>query len=399
MLESRLPPGGKNLFQEIKAQRLEAKKLGIQLIDLSIGQPSGPALLSARKAAAIAVMSEEESMHEYQDNGSPGVPDFAKRFVAGHVNVSLDGKDVDYLPISGIKPILGLIVLACGSDLRVVATTTNPGYPTPKVQCGYLNRPVFEPDINPGNKFLFNPKELTADFVPLATDIGLVMMNYPHNPSGAVANKDWLRLLCQHCEANGIRLFNDAAYAAMSYGESLCLADVATDFPDLSWAEAFSASKLLGNGTGWRVGAMVGSPDFMGDIKTIKGNADSGASAFSMAGALHALENDEESIQNVVDLYQRRASLLCRILLEAGMHLALEPRAGFFTLWQAPKRAFGQEMRSANEFNATMIVGDGKVGLIGAPFAPYVRYSVAYTDVEAIASDIKAAFAKAEVSY
>lgn len=390
MRQSRLPKGGTNLFQEIKAVSTEAQNKGVKLIKLSIGQPSGPALESARKAAAEAVMSDQESMHEYQDNGSPGVPDFAKRFVAGHMNGHLDDSCVDYLPIPGIKPMLGLIPLACGSDLEVVATTTNPGYPTPKDWCRYLGKQVFEPEITPENKFLFNPGNLDT------ARVGLVMMNYPHNPSGAVANVEWLELLCQYCERNGVRLFNDAAYVALNYGKSLSLAEIASNFPNLSWAEAFSVSKLIGNGTGWRIGAMVGSSDFMGDIKTIKGNTDSGFVAPMAAGALYTLEHDKIAIRGVANLYRRRSSLLCKILLEAGMRLALEPQAGFFTLWQTPKRAFGKEVKDARDFNFTMI---DNTGLVGVHFNPYIRYAVASADVEAIADDIKAAFAKAQVSY
>jgi len=393
MRESRLPLGGTNLFQEIKAKQAEALNKGVRLIKLSIGQPSGPAFGSARLAASDAVMSGQESMHEYQDNGSPGVPDFAKKFVAGHLRHRVLGDDVDYLPISGIKPMLGLIPLACGAGLDVVATTTRPGYPTPRDWCHYLDMEVLELATNPENMFLFDKKDLYSA-------VGLIMMNYPHNPSGAVATGEWLLQLCEYCAEHNIRLFNDAAYAALSYGPDSCLlSEVAPSFPNLSWAEAFSASKLIGNGTGWRVGAMVGSPDFIGDIKTIKGNTDSGFVAPMAAGALCALEHDQVSISQVAELYKRRATLLCKILLDAGMHLALEPRAGFFTLWQAPKRAFGKEVKDAREFNFAMIEGDGKVGVVGVHFHPYIRYAVASADVEVIADDIKAAFAKAEVSY
>ena len=60
-------------------------------------------------------MSDQESMHEYQDNGSPGIPDFARRFIQAHFDFRLDGKDVEYLPIPGNKPMLGLAQLACGA--------------------------------------------------------------------------------------------------------------------------------------------------------------------------------------------------------------------------------------------------------------------------------------------
>ena len=394
MRQSLLPKGETNLFQDMKDKRTEVADRGIKFINLFIGQPAGPALLSARTAAAEAVMSNEESMHEYQDNGSPGVPNFAARFVAGHLRCKLAGKDVDYLPIPGIKPMLGLIPLACGPNLEAVVTTTNPGYPTPKDWCRYLGKMVFEPEMNQGNKFLFNPEDL------FWRRIGLVMTNYPHNPSGAIATKEWWEELCEYCAEHNIRLFNDAAYAALSYGDDSCLlSEVAPNWENLSWAEAFSTSKMIGNGTGWRVGAMVGSPDFIGDIKTIKGNTDSGFVAPMAAGALFALEFDKSRIRDVANIYQRRTSLLCKILTDAGMRLALEPRAGFFTLWQAPKRAFGKEVKDAKDFNFTMIEGDCKIGIIGVHFHPYIRYAVASADVEAIAEDIKAAFAKAEVSY
>jgi LL-diaminopimelate aminotransferase len=388
MRESRLPAGGTNLFQEIKKVSAGAQSRGVKLIKLSIGQPSGPALLSAREAAAKAVQSEEESMHEYQDNGSPGVPDFAKRFVAGHLGIPLLGEGIDYLPIPGIKPMLGLVIMACGDELDEVATTTNPGYPTPKDWCRYLGKQVYEPDTNPGNDFLF--RTLSGD------RIGLLMMNYPHNPTGTVATRQWMKSVCAYCEKRDIRLFNDAAYIALSYGERVSLAETARDFPNLSWAEAYSASKLIGNGTGWRVGAMVGSADFIGDIKTIKGNTDSGFAAPMAEGALHALENDGKGIHIVVQIYRHRTWLLNKILVEAGMQPAIEPKAGFFTLWKTPKRAFGRAVENAKDFNFAMI---DHTGVVGVHFDPYIRYAVASADVEKLADDIKAAFAKAEVAY
>ena len=74
MRNSWLPKAEPNLFQGIRAKRSQLLDQGMKLIDLSIGEPRGPALLSARQAAATAVMSEQEDMHRYQYNASPGVP-------------------------------------------------------------------------------------------------------------------------------------------------------------------------------------------------------------------------------------------------------------------------------------------------------------------------------------
>jgi LL-diaminopimelate aminotransferase len=392
MRRSRLGQDGENVFQIIRAKRAEAQAKGVKLIDLSIGEPRGPALLSARQAAAAAVMSEDEAMHAYQYNASPGVPHFTERFIQAHVHRAFTPDEVDYLPIPGIKPILGLVPLACGcAEQRLtVATMTSPGYPTPMDWCGY--HPLVEHyalPLNPANAFRFAP----ADIAP-GTD--LIMLNYPHNPSGQVATRDWLRQLCEVCSARNIRLFNDAAYYVLSYGpESATLSEIAPDYPELSWAEAFTAAKLIGNGTGWHIGAMVGSPDFIGDLKVVKGKTDTGFVAPMAAGVVATFENDQAGIARYRDMYRSRLSLFSGLLTRHGMRLALEPAAGFYTLWLIPTRAFGRRVESAEHFNFLMIEA---TGVVGVHFPGYMRYAVC-ADVAAVATEIEAAFEQAKVSY
>jgi len=396
MPESCLEPGGENLFQKIKGWKQRAAESGIAILDLAIGQPRGPALLSARDAAAVAVMSVRESMHEYQDNASPGVPDFASQFVQALVRRSLSGENLAYLPIPGIKPMLGLIPLACGSNLVEISplqivTTTNPGYPTPADWAsGYLNVRVQEPLLSTENSFRFRICDLKPPF-------GLIMMNYPHNPSGQTASRGWLEKLCKYCEKHEVRLFNDGAYHPLAHRATSCtLTEVAVGFPELSWAEAFSASKVIGNGTGWRVGAIVGSPDFVGDIATIKGNTDSGFVAFAAAGVLEAVMNDQESIRQRRKVYERKLGYLIDLLMSWGLNLAVRPGAGFFTLWMAPKKAFGQDIRDAEHFNQLMIE---RTGVVGVHFTPrYIRYAVV-GDIVEMRSELNRAFEEAAVSY
>jgi len=390
-----LPPGGTNLFQEIKKKSTEAESSGKKLIRLSIGQPSGPALLSAREAAAKAIMSDSESMHEYQDNGSPGVPDFAKRFVQCHVQADLNDKDVDFLPTPGIKPMLGLVILACGSHLKnkttlKVRTMTKPGYPTPADWCRYLQVEHTPLDLNPENQFLFSTNEIILTS-------NLVIANYPHNPSGQIATRKFWEEICKYCEKYHIRIFNDSAYSALSYSLRFStLADVAINFPNLSWAEAFSASKAIANGTGWRIGAMVGSKDFISDIKTIKGNSDSGFAAFAAAGVIYAMENDKEEVDNCRKKYASRLYNLISVLEGTGMRLAVMPMAGFFTLWQVPKKAYGENIESAEHFNYLMIE---KTGIVGVHFNPdYIRYSVT-GPVEDYLDEIVTGFKNAKIEY
>ena len=196
--------------------------------------------------------------------------------------------------------------------------------------------------------------------------------------------------------AHNIRLFNDAAYTVLSYApDSATLAEIAPDYPELSWAEAFTAAKLIGNGTGWHVGAMVGSPDFIGDLKVVKGKTDTGFVAPMAAGVMAAFEHDQAGITRYREMYRARLTTLMALLTQQGMRLALQPAAGFFTLWLIPTHAFGQKIETAEQFNFLMIE---QTGVVGVHFPGYVRYAVC-ADIDVMAKPIDAAFTQAEVSY
>ena len=177
--------------------------------------------------------------------------------------------------------------------------------------------------------------------------------------------------------------------------DSSTLTEVAPDFPDLSWAEGFTAAKLIGNGTGWHVGAMTGSPDFIGDIKEVKGKTDAGFVAPMAAGVVVAFEQDQAGIAGYREMYRSRLDLLISILTGRGMQLALKPEAGFFTLWLTPSRAFGRRVDSAEQFNMMMIE---ETGVVGVHFPGYVRYAVC-ADIEAMRRQLDDAFGKAHISY
>lgn len=391
MPSSRLPEGGFNLFQEIKKKCIKAEADGKTLYRLSIGQPSGSALFSAREAAAKAIISNEEKIHEYQDNSSPGIPNFAKRFIEAHLKQPIGDKNIDYLPTPGSKSMLGLVPLACNcfNEKIIVGTMTKPGYSTPADWCKYLNVKNYTLPLNIENEFRFKPEDIKEG-------TNLIMLNYPHNPSGQIVNREFWQDLCEYCIEKNIRIFNDAAYAILVHSEDACsLADVATEYSNLSWAEAFSASKAIGNGTGWRVGAIVGSLDFINDIKTIKGNTDSGFVASMAIGVINSFENDKNEIDKIKKQYGDRIKKIINILTSHGMRLAVNPSAGFFTLWQVPKKAFGENIKNAEHFNFLMIE---KTGIVGVHFDPYIRYAVC-GDIDKIADIIDNAFKQAKIIY
>jgi LL-diaminopimelate aminotransferase len=403
MRKSSLPKTGDNLFQRVKRQCREAESQGMKLFRVSIGQPSGPAIEEARRAAAEAIMSNKEPMHEYQDNGSPGVPDFARRFAQCHVKTDLSklGPDqIDYLPVPGLKPALFHVLASLGSWVekspeRTVWTMTKPGYPSPADQAKWLpNLRHHAIELDPAKGFMFGMEDLESQKQPQEGD--LLMLNFPHNPSGIVATEAWLRDKCEYCARRGVRIFLDGAYHVLSHtDESRTLLDIAQDYPDLNWAEGYSASKA-GNFTGWRIAALAGSPEFLWDIGQIKGNADSGFAAPLAAGVIHLFENHKDLIEEVRLTYERRLHHFIQVLHSTGMTPVVAPSAGFFTLYTHPTVAFGQRMKSADEFCELMIK---KTGIVGVPFDPYVRYAVCASDVIEHTDRIFDAFSEAQVEY
>jgi aspartate/methionine/tyrosine aminotransferase len=173
------------------------------------------------------------------------------------------------------------------------------------------------------------------------------------------------------------------------------LTQTAVEFPGLNWTEAFSASKL-GNNTGWRIGAMVGSSEFIGDIARIKGNMDSGFVAPMAAGIIHLLEDHSDQVEQVRALYEHRLDYMEEILTECSMKVSVCPQAGFFILCDSPNAAFGQEIADAEAFNNLMIE---RTGLVGVPFGKYIRYAVCTADIIGLRSEITGALEKAEVMY
>lgn len=394
-----LDEDGGNIFIAIKALRDKRIKSKKKVFDISIGEPSGAPLRIARRVASRAILSNKTAIHGYQDTGERGVPGFSKRFTQIHVETDLDDFHVDYAPIVGIKPTLLQVLLArnCFKKSIKVGHMTNPGYPVPKTMCQYLkieNNYSLQTNIN--NRFLPGIEDIKKG-------TNVLMFNLPHNPSGQIATADWWHEICAYCEEKGISVVNDGAYNMLNHSnDSSTLADVAIHYRHLPWIELNSASKPIGNTTGWRIGAAVGSPKFIEDLKKIKGNIDSGFCAALAKGVLAAVERDKRGMIKNRIMYADRLNILMDTLGKRGMKPAYIPQAGFFALYKRPKIAFNTQIHSSSQFNELMIEN---TGVVGVPFdgdtdeTSYIRYAVASSNIGRMKKGISTAFQEAQVAY
>ncbi len=376
----RLPATGENLFQRIKRIRNEyERRTGNRSVNLSVGEPDGVPTEITRSAAAVACMSTEQRMHVYQDNGEP--EGFSRKLVGYHLSERVLGHPgLKMLPLPGIKPMIGLLPLACGANRDdslpvIVAGTTKPGYPVIKTWSTYLGCSYADWPLYARNNF--RPQLADAPFARDDKTNRLVLFNYPNNPTGAVMSPDGWREICRWAVDNNVRLVNDAAYAGLVHGNHTMLGEIAIEFDGLEWIELFSASKSH-NATGWRIGAAIGSEDFVADLAMIKGNTDSGFSAPMAVGITRAVDEDREGLERIRATYGKRIEILVS-LLSPYLKLATKPDAGFFTFWHAPKSAFSEQFDTADAYNTAMIE---RVGLVGVPYSgsdgEYIRYAVCF---------------------
>jgi alanine-synthesizing transaminase len=393
----RIPPAGINLFQLIYVLIDDYKRnTELEPLNLSLGNPDGvpPKAILALKSKYAADPGYD--YHTYAEDKN--LQGFAEAMVSLHGGIDVARFPLlRALPIAGIKTASALIPLACGLHLPDKArrgtfrvASNLPAYDVVGTWSGaYLgaHRTVW-PLVSVDNMRLNVARLKDALKKDGADRADLVFVIRPGNPAAVgVSGADWKELI-DFCVEKGMRLVNDGAYAGLAaHGSHVPLAQVAKDYPDLEWLEMYSVSKSF-NDPGARLGALVGSKDFVEDFTLVKGNTDSGPVPGIMA-AYGEFLSDKPKAQAALDdirvLYEKRLAYLIPTLKAAGLRPACETQAGFFTLWQTPKEAFGKKLPSENRheaFNRAVIAETGIVGVHFSGFdanlspEPLIRYAV-----------------------
>lgn len=393
----RIPAAGINLFQLIYILIREyTEKTGEEPMNLSLGNPDGIPPEAIRALCAKYARDPGYDYHTYAEDKN--LNRFAEAMVELHGGVDVESfPHLRALPIAGIKTASALIPLACGLHLpdggRRASFRIASNLPAYDVigtwSASYLGaRRTVWPLVSADNMRLNVARLKEALKRDGADRADLIFTIRPGNPAAVGASEsDWKELI-ELCLAKGTRLVNDAAYAGLTSGRAhVPLARVAKDYPDLEWLELYSVSKSY-NDPGARLGALVGSKDFVEDFVLVKGNTDSGPVPAVMA-AYGEFLNDRASAKRELDaiqgLYEKRVAYLVPQLKKAGLRPACATEAGFFTLWKVPKSVFGRELPAENRheaFNRAVISETGIVGVHFSGFGedgkpePLIRYAV-----------------------
>lgn len=356
-----LPP---YLFAAIDKAKQEARARGVDVIDLSVGDPDLPTpahIVEALCQAARRTENHQYPSYEGKQAFRTAVADWYKETFG----VDLDpGREV--LTLIGSKEGIAHAPLAFinPGDLALVP---DPAYPVYRTAVSFAGgEPVIMPLLRENN---FLP-DLEAIDPVVARKAKLIFLNYPNNPTAASASPSFFQELVDFAREYDIIVMHDNPYSEVYYDSSRSGSILQVDGARDVAVEFHSLSKTY-NMTGWRVGAVVGNPEVVAGIGKIKSNIDSGTFGAVQDAGIVALRSPRSVVDGIRKIYQQRIDMLYRCLVDLGMTLE-RPRATLY-LWAfvgGDSVAYCQNLLEETGIVATPGVGFGKFG------EGYIRFSI-----------------------
>lgn len=329
----KLPP---YLFIEIDKMKNAAKQKGVDIISLGIGDPDRPTPQPIIDRMKIAV--QDPSTHQYPLGwGLMSFRETMAKYYKNKFNVSLDPK-TEVLTLIGSKEGVGHLPLAFVEQGDVVLVP-DPGYPVYKSGTIFAGGDPYLMPLLAENNFL-------PDFDAIPESVykktKLMYLNYPNNPTAALAPADLFKKAIALAEKYGFIICHDAAYIDTVYDGEKAISFLEMPGAKEVGIELHSLSKTF-NMTGWRLASAVGNADVLNGLGSIKENLDSGAfHAIQLAG-IEAFEMDEKITKAIVDVYQARRDALVSGLRSIGWDVPM-PKATFYCWMKTINNMSSMEM-------------------------------------------------------
>jgi LL-diaminopimelate aminotransferase len=274
----------------------------------------------------------------------------------------------EVLTLIGSKEGLAHLPLAF-IDPGDLALTPSPAYPVYHVATMFAGGESWFMPLLEKNGFL---PDLDAIPIEVARRARLMFINYPNNPTGATAGRDFYERVVRFAGQYGIIVCHDAAYSEMAFGGYRPMSFLEVPGAKEVGVEFHSLSKTY-NMTGWRLGFAVGNSGVIEALGRIKSNIDSGAfNAVQWAG-IAALEGDQQPVADMQNTYRERRDILIAGLQKAGLHPQI-PKATFY-VWCPNPRGY-----SSRDFTSLLLREAGIVTTPGSGFGDpgegYVRMAL-----------------------
>ena len=365
-LES-LPP---YLFVEVSRKIAEKKAKGEDVVSFGVGDPDMPT--PPYIIDRLCQAARDPANHHYPE--TDGLPELRRTIAEWYrkrFDVSLDANS-EVLPLIGAKE--GVVHIAeCFIDPGDVVLVPDPAYP-----------PYSMGTILAGGEPYYMPLTEENDFLPdldaipsrILARAKLLWINYPANPTGAVADIDFFNRVVEFAQQHDLAVCHDGPYTEVAYDDYQPASFMQADGAKEVGVEFHSLSKSY-NMTGWRIGMAVGNAKMINALMIVKSNTDSGIPQTIQHAAIAALTGPQDCIKEHNTIYQRRRDLVVDTLNGIGLK-ARVPKAGLYIWARVPEGytsvEFANDLLDRVGVVVTPGIGYGKNG------EGYVRLSLTIPD-------------------
>ena len=334
-------------FVEISRIIAEKRAAGADVVTFGIGDPDIPTPQPIIDKLLEA--SQDPPNHRYPEtDGLPEVRRAIAHWYEQRFGVKLD-PDKEVLPLIGAKEGIGHAAF-CFLDPGDVALIPDPAYPVYGVGTMFAGAESHIMPLYEKNGWL---PELDAIPSPVADAAKLMWLNYPNNPTSAVATHEDLVAAVAYCREKDIALLHDAAYSEVGYEGYRATSCMQVEGAKDVSLEFHSLSKTY-NMTGWRFGMAVGNADMIKALFQIKANLDSGIPQAIQQMAIEALTGPQDCVDANVEIYQRRRDRVVKALTTLGLTVDV-PRASLY-IWARIPEGFTSAELAARLLEETDIV-------------------------------------------
>jgi LL-diaminopimelate aminotransferase len=350
----------------------ELNQQGFDVIGLDIGSPDMPPPEAV--VEELYRSAREPDHHGYA--GYKGTPEFrvsVAQYYERRFGVKVD-PEKQVLPLLGSKE--GIVNLSLAYlDRGDIALVPDIGYPAYSMGALLAGGEVYWLPTREENGYYPEVENIPADVLQRAK---LLWINYPNNPTGAVADLAFYKRMVDFCRQHNILLASDNPYCEVTFDGYVAGSALQVEGAMDSTIEFVSFSKSH-NMAGWRLGAAVGNVDAIKTLLTVKSNVDSGHfQPIYDAGIMAFDEIPQEWIYERNQVYQRRRDKIVAALPQIG--LSGHTPQGSLYVWGRVENGLGDGTKYAEEALMKAHVSVAPGGIYGPGGANYVRFSVGVPD-------------------
>jgi LL-diaminopimelate aminotransferase len=355
----KIPP---YLFAELNRKKNELIKKGVDIINMGVGDPDRCPPTPILQAMHAAI--DDEHTHNYPPyNGTAEFRETAAAWMKRRFGVDVNPQ-TELIASVGSKEAIHNTFLAF-VDPGDLTLLPDPGYPVYRTSTIFAGGEAFFMPLLPEKGFL---PDLQAIPESVAQQAKLLWVNYPNNPTGAIASVDFFAELVNFCRHYNILLCHDHAYSEMAYDGYQPPSVLEVPHAREVAVEFHSLSKTY-NMTGWRIGFVTGNATAIQGISQVKTNVDSGVfKAIQQAAATALATSPSPQLQHTLETYQQRRDILAEGLRSLGWQLT-PPQATLYVWTPVPKGY------TATEFSNMMLE---KCGILVPPGSGYGNHGEGY---------------------